>query len=83
MKFKAEIDVMPLESLLDPQGKAVSHLMPKVGLNDISNVRIGKHVTMMVEASSKEEAETQVTQSCKKVLANEIMESFTFTLSEI
>ena len=36
MKFKAEIDVMPLKSLLDPQGKAVSASMKNVGLAENS-----------------------------------------------
>ena len=44
MKFKAEIDVMPLEALLDPQGKAVSQSMVNLGLAEITNVRIGKHI---------------------------------------
>ncbi|MEY3845136.1 MAG: phosphoribosylformylglycinamidine synthase, purS protein, partial [Bacteroidota bacterium] len=35
MKFKAEIDVMPLDALLDPQGKAVSHSMKNIGLSEI------------------------------------------------
>lgn len=83
MKFKAEIDIMPLEALLDPQGKAVSNAMKNVGLPEITNVRMGKHAQLLIEASSKAEAEEKVTQACKKLLANEIMESFTFTLTEV
>ena len=52
MKFIAEIDVMPLKSLLDPQGKAVSASMGNVGLSEIKNVRIGKHVTLEIEATN-------------------------------
>ncbi len=54
MKFTAEIDVMPLKTLLDPQGKAVSASMGNVGLSEIENVRIGKHITLQIEADSKE-----------------------------
>ena len=50
MKFRAAIDIMPLPALLDPQGKAVSTNLPNIGLSDISNVRIGKHVTLEVQA---------------------------------
>ena len=57
MKFIAEIDVMPLRSLLDPQGKAVSSSMGNVGLPEIENVRIGKHISLEIEAESKEKAE--------------------------
>lgn len=80
MKFKAEIDVMPLKALLDPQGKAVSNSMANVGLPEIGNVRIGKHISLEVEAASKEEAEAKVKEACTKLLANQIMESFEFTV---
>ncbi len=83
MKFKAEIDVMPLDALLDPQGKAVSHSMANIGLGEITNVRIGKHIRLFVDADSKATAEAKVEEACKKMLANEIMEGFTFTVEEV
>lgn len=83
MKFKAEINVMPLKSLLDPQGKAVSASMKNVGLAEIKNVRIGKHFTLEVEALSKENASDMINEACKKMLCNQIMESYEFTLEEI
>ena len=83
MNFKAEIDVMPLKSLLDPQGKAVSASMGNVGISEIRNVRIGKHITLEIQAESKEVASSKVEEACKKMLCNQIMESFSFTLNEI
>ena len=83
MKFRAEIDVMPLKSLLDPQGKAVSASMRNVGLAEIENVRIGKHITLEIEAASKEFASEKVEEACKKILCNQIMESFEFTLNKV
>ena len=83
MKFRAEIDVMPLKSLLDPQGKAVSSSMRNIGLAEIENVRIGKHITLEIEAENKEVASEKVEQACKKMLCNQIMESFEFTLIQL
>ncbi len=83
MNFKAEIDIMPLEAILDPQGKAVTQSMGNLGLNEISNVRIGKHITLKVEAGSEAEANEKVDLACKKLLCNLIMESYTFTLTSI
>lgn len=83
MKFTAEINVMPLKTLLDPQGKAVSSSMGNVGLSEIENVRIGKHITLQIEAISKENAAAKVNEACKKMLCNQIMESYEFTLEEI
>lgn len=83
MKFKAEIDVMPLKALLDPQGKAVSTSMGNVGLSEIRNVRIGKHITLEIEAKNEKDATVKVDEACKKILCNQIMESFEFTVKKI
>ncbi len=83
MKFKAEIDVMPHAALLDPQGKAVTGSMSNIGLPQIQNVRIGKHISLEIEAASEEEANTSVDEACKKLLANLIMESYTFSVKAI
>lgn len=83
MNFKAEIDVMPLEALLDPQGKAVTNSMKNLNLGEITNVRIGKHMTLTVDAKDKATAEKKVDEACKKLLCNEIMESYRFTLTEV
>jgi phosphoribosylformylglycinamidine synthase len=83
MKFKAEIDVMPHAALLDPQGKAVSNSMPNVGLPNIHDVRIGKHISMELEADNEAAAHEMVETACKKLLANLIMESYTFTIKAI
>ena len=82
MRFKAEIDVMPLDALLDPQGKAVTNSMKSIGLPEIDGVRIGRHIRLFVEAASKEEATTKVDEACKKLLANQIMESYKFVIEQ-
>lgn len=82
MEFTAEIDIMPLDALLDPQGKAVTASMKNLDLEEITNVRIGKHISLTVSADSKEEAEEKVETACKKLLANQIMERFEFHLEE-
>jgi phosphoribosylformylglycinamidine synthase len=78
MKFSASIDIMPLPALLDPQGKAVSSNMKNIGLAGIDNVRIGKHITLEVQAADQAEAEAQVKEACEKLLTNQIMEQFEF-----
>jgi len=83
MRFKAEIDVMPNENLLDPQGKAVSSNMKNVGLPEIDHVRIGKHISLEIEAASESEAKDKVDQACLKILANMIMESYSFSLEAL
>lgn len=80
MKFTAHIDIMPHKNLLDPQGKAVTMSMKNLNLAEIENVRIGKHVTLEIEAADESTAKQKVNEACAKLLANPIMESFEFHL---
>ena len=83
MKFIAKIDIMPLKTLLDPQGKAVSASMKNINLPEIKNVRIGKHITLEISAEDEDIANKKVTEACSKLLTNQIMEEFEFTLEKI
>jgi len=82
-KFQAEIDVMPKKEILDPQGKAVTGSMKNLGLSEIQNIRICKHISLEIEADSAETANAKVDQACKNLLANLIMESYSFTIEEV
>jgi len=82
-KFQAEIEVMPKKEILDPQGKAVTGSMKNLGLAEIQNVRIGKHITLEIEADSAETAHAKVDEACKNLLANLIMESYTFKIQQV
>ena len=80
MKFRAEIDIMPQDALLDPQGKAVSSALKNIGLSEINDVRIGRHIRLLIESADKESAKVKVEEACKKMLANQIMETYHFTI---
>jgi len=82
MNYVAHINVMPLKELLDPQGKAVNSSLHNLGLTQLQDVRIGKHISLHVEAANKEDAENITREACKKLLANPVMEAFDFTLTE-
>lgn len=80
MKYAAHINIMPHKALLDPQGKAVTGSMPNIGLPSVLNVRIGKHITLELDAANETEAKTMVETACTKLLANLIMESYEYTI---
>jgi phosphoribosylformylglycinamidine synthase len=82
MNFVAEIDVMPLKEILDPQGKAVKASFKNLNIDGVADVRVGKHITIKLEAATKEEANQKVETACKKLLVNPIMEYFQFELKE-
>jgi phosphoribosylformylglycinamidine synthase subunit PurS len=82
MKYTAHINIMPLKELLDPQGKAVNNSLHNLGLTKVQDVRIGKHITLAIDAKDHAEAEIMTQDACKKLLANQVMEKFDFTLTE-
>ena len=82
MKFTVEINIMPLKALLDPQGKAVTNSMHKIGFNEVSNVRVGKHITLEIEADSEEQAMERVNEACNKILTNPIIEGYDYVLKK-
>ncbi|MEO6134894.1 MAG: phosphoribosylformylglycinamidine synthase subunit PurS [Ginsengibacter sp.] len=76
MNFVAEIKIMPLKELLDPQGKAVMGGLANLGISGVEDVRIGKHIQLNIEASSADDARSIAEEAAQKLLANQVMEDF-------
>jgi phosphoribosylformylglycinamidine synthase len=76
MTYTVQIKVMPLKELLDPQGKAVVGGLKNLGLNNIEDVRIGKNITLQINADSPGQAQQIAEEASKKLLANPVMEYF-------
>ncbi len=71
---------MPLKELLDPQGKTVARNMDHAGIMGVQDVRIGKHMEIIIDAKDEASAKETIDQACKKFLANMIMESYSFDI---
>ncbi|MBI1221968.1 MAG: phosphoribosylformylglycinamidine synthase subunit PurS [Bacteroidetes bacterium] len=82
MKYLVEINVMPHKALLDPQGKAVTNGLKSIGLTQIDQVRVGKRITLELEADTAADAEAMAENACKKLLANQVMEYFEIHVAE-
>lgn len=76
MTYTIHVNVMPLKELLDPQGKAVSNGLSNLGLKGVADVRIGKRITLQIEADSEEAARALAEEASKKLLANPVMEYY-------
>jgi phosphoribosylformylglycinamidine synthase len=80
MKFTVQVKVMPLKELLDPQGKAVMSGLANLGIQQIGDVRLGKNITLQIEAASADEAKSIAEEASKKLLANPVMEYYEIEL---
>ena len=81
MLFNVQVKVMPLKELLDPQGKAVMGGLGNLGLKAIQDVRVGKNISLQVEAGSADEAKSIAEEASKKLLANPVMEYFEISVA--
>ena len=83
MKFSVKINIMPQDALLDPQGKTIENNTTKLDIENISNIRIGKHITLEVESKNISEAKKTIEEICNKLLVNQITEQYDYTVLEL
>ena len=81
MMYSVQVKVMPLKELLDPQGKAVMGGLRNLGIGSVSDVRIGKSISLQIEAASADEARQIAEEAGRKLLANPVMEYFETTVN--
>jgi phosphoribosylformylglycinamidine synthase subunit PurS len=83
MTYTVQIKVMPLKELLDPQGKAVMSGLQNLGLSNVEDVRIGKNISLQVNADSEQKAKQIAEEASKKLLANPVMEYYEIEASNL
>ena len=81
MTYTVQVKVMPLKELLDPQGKAVMGGLQNLGLGNIQDVRVGKNITLQVEANTPDQAKSIAEEASRKLLANPVMEYFEISIN--
>jgi len=80
--MKAKVYITLKNGVHDPQGEAVLGTLKHLGFNDVKEARVGKYIELNLNASSKEKAKTEVEGMCKKLLANPVIESYSFEILE-
>ncbi len=80
--YRANVVVTLRKSILDPQGKAVHHALESLGLSAVTDVRIGKYLELQVTGDDEQAVRRQVEEACRKLLANPVMEDYTFTIEK-
>ncbi len=78
----AKIHVTYKKGVLDTQGKAVHHALTDLGYAEVKQVNVGKYMEIQIEGLPEEEARDRVREMCEKLLANTVIESYRYTLSE-
>ena len=79
-EFDVIVEVSLREGIADPEGLTIERALPALGFNGVSDVRVGKSLRFVVEASDEPEARRQVESMCERFLANPVIEDVNITL---
>ncbi len=80
--LKAEINITLKRTVADPQGLTIKHALESLGYKDLADVRIGKLVVIKLNYKDKKRAEREISEMCKELLANPIIEDYHFKIKE-
>ncbi|GBD11784.1 Phosphoribosylformylglycinamidine synthase subunit PurS [bacterium HR23] len=83
MEFLVQVLVSLKPAVNDPQGLTVQSALHALGFQGVKRVRVGKYLEVYVEAESRESAQRQAEEMCRKLLANPVIEQFQFTVREV
>jgi len=82
MRFAARIDVTHVPGVLDPAGATVERALPALGYDNVAEVSIAKTIRLVIDADSDTAARAQVDEMCARLLANPVIERYTFEVVE-
>ncbi|KMM35775.1 phosphoribosylformylglycinamidine synthase subunit PurS [Guptibacillus hwajinpoensis] len=78
--YKVKVYVTLKESVLDPQGSAVKNSLHSLSYNEVEDVRIGKYMELTVKHT--ENLDQRIKEICEKLLANTVIEDYTYEIEE-
>jgi phosphoribosylformylglycinamidine synthase len=81
--FEAHVEIAHLPGIADPQGATVERALPALGYTNVSGVRIGKTIRLVVDADDDEMARREVDDMCRRLLANPVIESYDITIHSL
>jgi len=82
MQYRCEVYIRPRADILDPQGDAVNAALLNLNFQGVSEVKVGKYLTLMIEADNAQAAEAQLDQMCQTLLANPIIEDYELKVTQ-
>ena len=77
-RLTARVIVTPKPVVNDPQGITVRGGLHRLGFEEVSEVRVGKYIELQLEATDEEDARRRVSEMCRKLLANHVIEDVRF-----
>ncbi|HZP26725.1 MAG TPA: phosphoribosylformylglycinamidine synthase subunit PurS [Dehalococcoidia bacterium] len=81
--FQARVYVTLKSTVNDPQGLTIKDALHSLGFGSVESVRAGKYMDVRINSADRAEAEKQVAEMCRRLLANPVIEEFRYDLEEL
>lgn len=81
MKFKAKIEVSLKPGYSDPEGETTAHALRELNY-PVKNVNVSKVYALTLEAKSMNQAEAQVEEMCRRLLANPTKDNYKYEIGK-
>ncbi|HET9770116.1 MAG TPA: phosphoribosylformylglycinamidine synthase subunit PurS [Acidimicrobiia bacterium] len=78
--YEVRIEVGHRPGILDPQGGVIERALPALGYGNVTHVRVGKSIRLVVDAADEAAARAEVDEMCRRLLANPVIEDYTIEL---
>jgi phosphoribosylformylglycinamidine synthase PurS subunit len=75
-RYRIAVHITPRRGILDPQGRTVADALHTLGFSTVSDVHVGRHVVIELEAGDRGAAERSTREMCERLLANPVTEDF-------
>lgn len=83
IQYAVQVRITPRPGILDPQGETIGRALDTLGYEGVEDVRMGRLISMRVEADNEAAARSSVTEMCERLIANPIIEDFAILIEEI
>jgi phosphoribosylformylglycinamidine synthase PurS subunit len=81
--YEVSVYVTPKRGVVDPQGAVIERALPALGHSGASDIRVGRYITLAVQGSDPEQVQAEVDDMCRRLLANPIIEDYSFEISPV
>ncbi|MCC6340412.1 MAG: phosphoribosylformylglycinamidine synthase subunit PurS [Acidimicrobiia bacterium] len=83
VKFEVTVEISRREGILDPEGTEIERVVPALGYTNVTGVRMGRTMRLVVDAADEAAANDQVDEMCRRLLANPVIEDYRISLSAL
>jgi phosphoribosylformylglycinamidine synthase len=82
-RYEAVVEISHLPGIADPQGATIERSLPALGYDNVSQVRVGKSIRLVVDAESEDDARAQVDEMSRRLLSNPVIEAYAVTIGDL